>query len=151
VIHYITLRVSAHSTEEKSRVRNALDFFLMNSVGKGVCTSTDDMVETLDVDGHYKNPITIYSARITRRSDCLVFTRFIRANMQLHDLDKLHSEMPERLDDNQVFHLRFDKQAAYLNRVELSSSSDAIVVKIKIATYPKNREQAGRIVEGLFG
>jgi RNA binding exosome subunit len=59
--------------------------------------------------------------------------------------------MPERLDDDQVFHLRFNKQAAYLQQVKLTDSSDAITAKVKIETYPKNREKAGAIVEELFG
>jgi RNA binding exosome subunit len=151
VIHYITLRVNAHSTEDKARVRDALDFFLLNSVYKSASSDKESMVDTINVQGHYTNPITIFSTQIKRKSDCLAFVRFVRDNMQPNDLDKLRTEIPERLDDDQVFHLRFDKQAAYLNKVKLSSSSDSIVAKIKIATYPRNRKEAGSILEGLFG
>ena len=151
MIHYITLRVSAHSTEDKARVRDALDFFLLNSVEKRARSNKDSMVDAITVQGHYTNPITIFSTQIKRKSDCLAFVSFVRDNMQPNDLDKLRTEMPERLDDGQGFHLRFDKQAAYLNKVKLSSSSDSIVAKMKIATYPQNRKEAGRILEGLFG
>jgi len=71
--------------------------------------------------------------------------------MTSEDIETLRSEMPDRLDDDQVFHLRFDKQEAYMGRVRIVSSSDAITAKVKIETYPKNREMAGKIVEELFG
>jgi RNA binding exosome subunit len=67
------------------------------------------------------------------------------------DLARLREEMPERLGNDQVFHLRFDKQAAYLQKVKLTDSSNAITVKVKIKTYPKSREKAGAIVEEFFG
>ncbi len=153
MIHHIILRVNAHSTEDKSRVRNALDFFLLNSISKSKIRdgNTDDIVEITNVEGYYKNPISTLSANITRKQDCLAFARFVRENMHLQDVELLRSEMPDRLDDEQLFHFRLDKQAAYLNKVKLTSSSDAITVKVKIATFPKNREQAGKIVEELFG
>ncbi|MBN1133903.1 MAG: RNA-binding protein [Methanosarcinaceae archaeon] len=151
MIHYITLRVSAHSTEDKSRVKDALDFFLLNSIKKSGNSNKNSVVDTITVQGHYTNPITIFSTQITRKSDCLAFVRFVRDNMHPNDLNKLRTEIFERLDSNQVFHIRFDKQAAYLNEVKLSSSSDSIVSKMKIATYPRNREKAGSILEGLFG
>ncbi len=153
MIHHIILRVNAHSTEDKSRVRNALDFFLLNSISRSKIRdgNTDDIVETTNVEGYYKNPISTLSANITRKQDCLAFARFVRENMHPQDVELLRSEMPDRLDDDQLFHFRLDKQAAYLNKVKLTSSSDAITVKVKIATFPKNREQAGKIVEELFG
>ena len=152
MIHHIILRVNAHSTEDKSRVRNALDFFLLNSVSKSIKNgNTDDIVEITNVDGYYNNPISTLSANITRKQDCLAFARFVRENMHPGDVELLRSEMPDRLDDDQLFHFRLDKQAAYLNEVKLTSSSDAITVKVKIATFPKNWEQAGKIVEELFG
>ena len=152
MIHHIILRVNAHSTEDKSRVRSALDFFLLNSVAKSIKDgNTDDIVEITNVDGYYHNPISTLSANITRKQDCLAFARFVRENMHPQDVELLRSEMPDRLDDEQLFHFRLDKQTAYLNEVKLTSSSDAITVKVKIATFPKNWEQAGKIVEELFG
>ncbi|MGP8337282.1 MAG: RNA-binding protein [Methanosarcinaceae archaeon] len=152
MIHHIILRVNAHSTEDQSRVRSALDFFLLNSIpNKIIGENTDDIVEITNVNGYYQNPIAILGAQITRKQDCLAFARFIRENMHPKDVELLRNEMPDRLDDEQLFHLRLDKQAAYMKKVKLSSSSDAITVKAKIATYPKNRKQAGKIVEELFG
>jgi RNA binding exosome subunit len=147
VIHHIILRVIAHATEDVSRVREALDLFLS---GAGVREGSE-LIEELQAEGHHGNPITILSVQLKRKADCLNFARFVRERLSEEDVAKLREEMPERLDENQVFHLRFDKQAAYLQQVRLTNSSDAITAKIKIETYPKSREKAGAIVEELFG
>ncbi len=147
MIHHIILRVIAHATEDISRVRAALDFFLS---GAGI-REESKLIEELRAEGHHGNPITILSIQLKRKADCLNFARFVRERFSEEDVARLREEMPEKLDDDQVFHLRFDKQAAYLQQVKLTNSSDAITAKVKIETYPKNREKAGAIVEELFG
>jgi RNA binding exosome subunit len=147
VIHYITLRAIAHATEDVSRVRAALDFFLS---GAGVREGSK-LIEEIQAEGHHGNPITILSVQLKREVYCINFAHFVRERFSGEDVEQLREEMPEKLDDDQVFHLRFDKQAAYLQQVKLTDSSDAVIAKVKIETYPKNREKAGVIVEELFG
>jgi RNA-binding protein len=147
VIHYVTLRAIAHATEDVSRVRAALDFFLF---GTGV-REDSKLIEEIQAEGHHGNPITILSVQLKKKADCLGFAHFVRERFSEKDVERLREEMPERLDDDQVFYLRFDKQAAYLQQVKLTDSSDTVIAKVKIETYPKNREKAGAIVEELFG
>ncbi|MDI9395707.1 MAG: RNA-binding protein [Euryarchaeota archaeon] len=147
MIYHIKMRVIAHATEDSSRVRKALDFFLS---GAGV-KDWDKLIDEIQAEGHHGNPITILSVQLKKKAECLNFALFVRGNFSEEDVDMLREEMPERLDDDMVFHLRFDKQAAYLQQVKLTNSSDAIIAKVKIETYPKNREKAGAIVEELFG
>lgn len=147
MIHHIMLRVIAHATEDVSRVKEALDFFLS---GAGVREGSK-LIEELQAEGHHGNPITILSIQLKKKTECLGFAHFVRERLSEEDIEVLREEMPERLDDDQVFHLRFNKQAAYLQQVKLTDSSDAITAKVKIETYPKNREKAGAIVEELFG
>ncbi|MGB9928616.1 MAG: RNA-binding protein [Methanosarcina sp.] len=150
MIHHINLRVLAHATEDVSRVREALDFFLSGAAAQDT-SKEGNLIEELQAEGHHGNPITILSAQLKKKADCLRFAHFVRERLSEADVAQLREEMPDRLDDYQVFHLRFDKQAAYLQQVKLTDSSDAITAKIKIETYPKNREKAGAIVEELFG
>ena len=147
MIHYITLRAIAHATEDVSRVKVALDFFLSGAGVRG----DSKLFEEIQAEGHHGNPITILSVQLKRKADCLGFAHFVRERFSEEDVERLREEMPERLDNDQVFHLRFDKQAAYLQQVKLTDSSDAVIAKVKIESNPKNREKAGAIVEELFG
>ena len=49
MIHHIMLRVLAHATEDSSRVREALDFFLS---GAGVRDGSE-LIEELPAEGHH--------------------------------------------------------------------------------------------------
>lgn len=146
MIHYITLRAIAHATEDVFRVQKALKFFVSH-----ISVRDRELIEELQSEGHHGNPITILSLQVKRKVDCLCFASFVREHFLEEDATRLRKEMPERLDNDQVFHLRFDKQAAYLQKVKLTDSSNAITVKVKIKTYPKSREKAGAIVEEFFG
>jgi len=146
VIYYIKLQALVHATEDALKVQKALKFFVSSTnIGDR------ELIEELQSEGHHGNPITILSLQIKRKVDCLCFANFVRERFLEKDVARLRKEMPERLDNDQVFHLRFDKQAAYLQRVKLTDSSNAITVKVKIQTYPKSREKAGAIVEEFFG
>ncbi|MCD4702698.1 MAG: RNA-binding protein [Methanosarcinaceae archaeon] len=148
MIHYIIVRATAHATEDVSRVREALDLFLPVPAGKS--KDHKDLVDALEVQGHYGNPITMLSAKIDNKTQTSAVVKYIREHLSDKDVITLNKEIQERLDDDQLLFLRFNKQKAYQGLLELSSSSDAIVVRIKIATYPKNREKAMEIVEELL-
>ncbi len=146
MIYHIILRAFAHATEDVFRVQKALKFLVSST-----SVLDRELIEELQSEGHHGNPITVLSLQVKRKADCLGFASFVREHFLEKDVVRLRNEMSERLDNDQVFHLRFDKQAAYLQKVRLTDSSNAITVKVKIKTYPKSREKAGAIVEEFFG
>ncbi len=147
VIQYITLRANVHSTEVEERVKQALNFFLD---GMGI-DDKKGIIETTKAEGHFGNPISICSVNVKKRSKCKNFIPFLRHNLETKYLEELRNEIKYRLDEGQTLHLRFDKQAAFTGQAKPSSSSDAIIVKIKITTYPKNWECAREFLEDMCG
>ncbi|MCD5425929.1 MAG: hypothetical protein LRZ92_05665 [Methanosarcinaceae archaeon] len=107
-------------------------------------------IELISIIGHYKNPITIISVKLTRKSEISSFFKCINENISFSEHEKFISDIPDRLDEDQVLHLRFNKQAAFLGKIVLTEDSDAISVKIKIVTYPKNRNSAIKEARELF-
>ena len=165
MIQNILLRVTIHSTEKIYRIKKAIGFFLLSDIidikeffdssnKKLEChidkidyeeiidKALKNKIELMSMAGHYNNPITIISAKITRKFEISSFFKHIRKNISFSEQEKLVSDIPNRLDENQVLHLRFNKQAAFLGKIFLTKDSDAISVKIKIVTYPKNRNSA---------
>ncbi|WNY26875.1 RNA-binding domain-containing protein [Methanolapillus ohkumae] len=149
MIHHINFRVISHATEELSGVRKALDFFLTPCLSPK--DNLSELVETVSGEGHFGNPITILTAELKKNSSCMKFSKFFQEHLTDGDRELLRSQMPERLDDDLNFYMRFSKQDAALGQLRLTESSDAIFVKVKIETYPKCWEKAGLIVEELFG
>ena len=149
LIHYISFRVLTHATENKSSVASALDFFL-----KPCLRNEEDLkeiVDTVTADGHFGNPISITTAEISKKNECMRFVDFFNRHISDDDRELLRSQMPERLDDDLNFYMRFDKQAALAGKLVFTESADAVFVRVKIETYPRSWEKAGAIVEELFG
>jgi RNA binding exosome subunit len=46
----------------------------------------------------------------------------------------------DRLDEDGIYYLRFDKQSAYLGRIETAKRPDVIAFRAKVAAFPKRRE-----------
>lgn len=151
LIHYMHFRTIAHATEDKSRVLKALDFFLSNCFHSPDNAKSAALPEILSATGHFGNPIHIMTAKIEKKGDCNRFVNFFNANVTDEDRQALRSRMPEYLDDDLNFYMRFDKQEAYAGRLRLTDSDNAVFFRVKIETYPKSWEKAGMIVEELFG
>jgi len=141
--------VLTHATENKSRVLQALDFFLIPCLRHP--EDKDKLVQTVTADGHFGNPVSITTAEVTKKNECMKFVEFFNQNISEEDRDLLRSQMTERLDDDLNFYMRFDKQAAYAGKLKFTESQDAVFVRVKIETYPRSWEKAGAVVEELFG
>ncbi len=138
MIRKISFRAFVAVTEDDQRVREALSIFV----------PLDSITATL-VKGHFENEIKILEATLRKR-DSPAFFRMLREQLPKEDLSRLRREVAQRLDEENHFHLRLDKQTAYKGMVRLTDSKDAIAVSTMVETYPARREEALRIVSELL-
>lgn len=138
MIRRIFFRAFVAATEDCLRVREALSIFVPL-----------DAISATSVKGHYENDITILEATLKKR-DAPAFFQILREQLPREDLNRLRREAQERLDEQNHFHLRIDKQAAYRGMVRLTDSTDAIDVSAMVETYPARREEALRIISELL-
>jgi len=148
VIHYITLRVTAHATEDRDRVISALKFLLPDVIRNS--SDIDEQINSMVVEGHYGNLMALYSLDFKRKAETSALMNRLVSELSKSQRDELFRQLDERLDDQLMLHLRFSKQEAYSGKLVTESSSDAIAVKIKIATYPKDRNKALEMLEDFF-
>ncbi len=55
--------------------------------------------------------------------------------------EEILNTLEDRIDDQNVLHIRIDKQKAYLGEISLTSGGDPIAVKLRLVTYPSKREK----------
>lgn len=131
-------RAFCHATESLERVREAVTFV----AGEG------EMGEER-AEGHHGNPITI----LTMVVDGAEEAERLLGMLDAETLREISCTLESRIDEACGLHLRFDKQAAYLGRLELSSGSDVVDVRIRILAFPARQELAveiaGRFLEDL--
>ncbi len=137
-VHSITFRAIAHATESEDRVKTALSQFLFRGE-----------IETTETEGHFGNPILILNGRI-KGKDCTSFFEILKTKLSEKEIQKLKNELCERIDDECILHIRFDKQAAYKGTLQLAATPDAITADIKLKAYPARREKAIEVAEKIF-
>ncbi len=142
MFHYVLLHAIVHSTEEIGRVISALRFLLQ--------VDDDDVVSQSRVKGHYGNEMVLLEAKLTKSKDIRRFLDLISDQLPPSDLSRLRSEMSERVDDECVLHIRFDKQEAFMGRLALAKRGDVISARLKIKAYPASKENALSVISELF-
>ena len=120
-------RAFCHATESTERVREALMFV----AGEG--ETREDRAE-----GHHGNPITVLSTVV----DGTEGAERLLGMLDAESLREVASTLESRVDEACGLHLRFDKQEAYLGRLELSSGGDLVDVRIRILAFPARQELA---------
>ena len=94
------------------------------------------------LEGHFGNPIVSLSVRLERRAEVRAAWRKIR-----HAVDETTLREPrDHLDDDLVFHVRFDKQRAFAGALVPTRDQDVVSVRARVAAFPKSRESAVRTI-----
>ncbi len=137
-IHNISFRAICAATESEEKVKKALSLFIF-----------ENDIDIINTDGHFGNPISIFTA-IIRGNDCIRFIEMLRSKLPEQDMQLLKNEISDRMDDDCVLHIRFDKQAAYGGNVHLGATGDSISTGIKLRAYPARREKAIAAAENIF-
>jgi len=131
----------AHATEDEQRVLSVLRTLLPEGVG----------VHRSKLEGHHGNPIINLEAKVGQRKLLRVLWQRVLTKLRAGELKKLSKIVPERVDENCFFYLRFDKQLAHAGELVLTDSGDAIHFKLKVTAYPARRELAVNLLEKFIG
>ncbi|MCD6493638.1 MAG: exosome subunit [Archaeoglobaceae archaeon] len=138
-IEHITVSAVVYSTEDREKVGEAIatlfpfEFEILRSKAKG----------------HYGNPLEFLEVEIKKKREIKEFWENL-VNLLKDQKEIILNTLEDRLDEQNVLHLRIDKQKAYLGKVELIDGGDAIVVKVKVVTYPAKREKVIEALKGMF-
>ena len=135
-IRWIEARTYCHSTEDESRVAQAIEF---------ACPGGEMTRELLE--GHFGNSLV----RLTRRVDD---AKSIRGTWERWNVAGLATaisrDVDARVDEEGILHFRLGKQAAFQGGFELAKDSDSIDVRLKLISYPAKPEQARRVARSII-
>lgn len=136
MIHNISYRTFVYTTEDEDKVTDAISYLFFNSLPEA----------TIDED-HFNNEILVLSDKITKKRSIRDFIDFLNENLSDEDKQTIKDELSRRIDDKGNLFLRFDKQEAVDENLKLTYSGNAIHTKIKIASYPSNKENAIKVAK----
>lgn len=139
MIHNISYRTFVYGTENEEKVRKAVKTLFPNS------SPQQEYIE-----GYYQNPVLILHDKIEKKREIKDFIVKME-NLPSSCRNKILDDLDRKMDDKGNLFLRFNKQKAYLDELEVVEHGDSIHVKIKIAAYPARKEQAMKIARKLWG
>ena len=121
-IGYIDVRVFAHATEDPEKVLAAVRNLLPLEIGEEV------VFQKIRLTGHHGNPIVLFQAKLVDKRALPAILQKIGAGLTSLDKEQLGSELKLHLEKQNLY-LRFDKQAAFQDKVRFSQN-DPVHFKI---------------------
>ena len=124
--HYLDLRTFCYATEDRQRVESALRSLLPDDFPIDEATSS----------GHHGDPIVVLSSRVETADEMRVVLDRL---LGMEHVESVEAALAERVDDNCSFHVRLDKQRAYVGEI---AHGQGIHLRGKVEAYPATREGA---------
>lgn len=112
-IAYIDIRVFAHATEDQLKVQTAVRNLLPEELAETL------VFETTSLTGHFGNPITLLTVKLTDRKLLLAALQKIGSGLNSLDKEELCRDLKLHLEKGNLY-LRFDKQSAYLGNIKFT-------------------------------
>jgi RNA-binding protein len=130
MIHNIRYRLFVYEDEDEEELIQALKNLLPTAKpGRDIA------------EGMFEDEIIILSGIIDKKRETKEFLKKI-LDLDKEVLDKLSDDFERKVDKNGNLFLRFSKDAACENTVEVCDTGDSIHLKVKIAAYPAKKEVA---------
>ncbi len=138
VFHWVKVKIVCYATEDEDRLHDVM---------VGLTGLEDDEAFDIDIsEGLHGNPITVIDANLTHNRDC---DRIFR-NLGKEIIESLIPELNDRIDDDDIFYMRLDKQKAVQGQYEISHSGDVISITAKIEAHPAKKDVAVKVMTGYL-
>jgi RNA binding exosome subunit len=136
-IEWIKVSAVVHSTESREKVSQAIANIF----------PFDFEIQISEAKGHFGNPMEYLEVEIKKSSEIKAFWKNLM-NILKNEIETLLETLDDRIDGQNVLHIRIDKQRAFLGDFKLSNV-DPIAIKVKLVVYPARREKAIELAKEL--
>jgi hypothetical protein len=135
--HELSMQAFVQATENEEKVLQS--FFNLTGDNKLI-------PERSESEGLHHNPILLLTLRVRKKKEIeMILNHWKDRSFWRQAIDQKEI----RTDDDLVFHVRVDKDSAYLGNPILWAKGESIKIKLKIATYPASRPKAMDILSEL--
>jgi RNA-binding protein len=146
-IHNVTVSVFAREEEDKIRIQEAMIGLLpeidFEKEKVSVVSST--------VEAHDKSLMYTYSLKVHKQRHVRHLLSVIFNSISPEEKQKLYDQRDNRIDGEGCFFLRLDKEFLMSkSKYKITDGGKCFHVRIKLAAYPKSKENAVKVFEELF-
>lgn len=101
-------------------------------------------------EGFENREITIYELKLLKDKEINVFIKNLCSKLSKEQKDYLISEKNYRLHEEDDFYIRLDKKKLLNDIFEITNSGDCLHIRMNIASFPKSRENALKVINEIF-
>ncbi len=94
--------------------------------------------------------IKIFSIKLEKDKHTSSFVKRLNSLLSVEQRKLLLEQIDSRLDDELHFFIRLDKNKWLNNEIEITDSGECFHIKMLVASYPKSKENAKRIIKEIF-
>ncbi len=145
-IHHIYIKVFLKYLDDDEHILNVLKSFLPEDLEKEKVFIEE---ETVHIDDSGIEKMKILRTKLSKERHTKKIIELLKEKLSSEELKQLR-EQDNRIDDEGNFFFRLSKPKLLKGRYELTDGGDCFHFKIQIAAYPKNKENATKIVQELF-
>ena len=131
---HVEISLFVHATEDPEKVLKAVKNIFP------VEYAEDIEFEKSELQGYYKNPITMLKVIIREKVRAAAFLKNVLRRLEAQDKTLLSSGLEEYTDSKGTLYIRLDKQEAFHGKIRLCSV-DPVHVKIKLSFLPRTLEE----------
>ncbi len=129
--HWIRVQTFCYATERKELLEEAMEELL------GDAEYSEEATES-----EHGNVMTILEARLTKQKQFIQL--FERLGPEIREW--IIGDIDNRVDEDCVFYMRLDKQAAVQEMYEVAHHGDVISITGKVQSHPARKEIAARVL-----
>jgi RNA binding exosome subunit len=141
----IEARAYARATEVLERVAISVQMIFPEHLRQKLVVSESK------AEGQAGNAIIVITATLKGQVDCQSVLNYIFEQMDNQSRRAIERSLEIRLDDECVFFLRIDKQAAFLGNMKIAEETDVISVRFHFKHHPRcKREEVILLIESCL-
>jgi len=139
------IKVSVFAKEEES------DTLILQKLASLFPFSIDKLLKKEIALGFFEKKICIFEVLLKKDKEMNAFIEFFLGSMNMEEKNILLSQLDSRLDEFLHFFIRIDKRDFIENNViSITDSGDCFHIKISVASFPKKRRTAKKVVESMI-
>ncbi|MBI2549564.1 hypothetical protein HYV83_00085 [Candidatus Woesearchaeota archaeon] len=146
IAHSVAIRVFCREEENENEIVNGLKSLIPLDFEKEKIA-----VKKQTTLGFSDKKIAIFEVALTKNRHIKAFLENMLSKISGTDKQMLLRQLDSRVDDSANFFVRFEKETlAKRNELLVTDGGNCYHVKIKIAAYPSNKENAMKVVRKLL-
>ncbi|MFX1518589.1 MAG: RNA-binding domain-containing protein [Promethearchaeota archaeon] len=144
VLKSIEFTTHVHATEDLDKVKQAVLFLLPENLRSKI------ELKVKKVIGHWNNPIHLIEAKHSDAENAMLIIKYLMKSLNDEDKNVLREGLDRRIEKSHLY-LRFDKQAAFNERLKIKDEDDVIRLKVTFVIYPSpTHDKLKSICENLL-